>query len=323
MRQAADDDGGRRGNLAIEQARQRRTTASRDGARKSDARGDVGASGNRCMTISRTPAAASDIAASTLAVASGAGRRVSGRDVVRHHSHRCRSVGSGAVSAAVHGQLTTRSCSPSWRSCKRRIGCRRDVTLCESTTIGTPATIGWRRPLVLLPADWREWNATDRRAVIAHELAHVARGDYLSGVVARLTTALHFYHPLAHWLARRMRFEQELAADACGVACSGGKESYVVALARMALYQDNRALAWAARPFLPSRSTFLRRIEMLRNTYSELQTRPFAPATRRLLLAGLAAVAFVIAGLRGPMHSSDNVPRLSRRAARPRRRRSI
>jgi beta-lactamase regulating signal transducer with metallopeptidase domain len=185
------------------------------------------------------------------------------------------------------------------------LGCR-DVMLCESTTIGTPATIGWRRPLVLLPADWRDWNETDRRAVIAHELAHVSRGDYLSGVVARLTTALHFYHPLAHWLARRMRFEQELAADACGVACSGGKESYVVALARMALYQDNRVLAWAARPFLPSRSTFLRRIEMLRNT-SQLAHAPYAPVTRRLLLAGLAAVAIVIAGLRGPIVSSNSV----------------
>ena len=188
---------------------------------------------------------------------------------------------------------------------KRALSCRRAVTVCESNTIGTPATIGWRRPLVLLPADWREWNAADRRAVLAHELAHVARGDFLSGVVARLATARHFYHPLAHWLARRMRFEQELAADACGVACAGGKESYVVALARMALAQDNRALGWAARPFLPSRTTFLRRIEMLRNS-PQLEHSPYRPATRRLVLAALAAVAILVAGLRGPILTSSN-----------------
>jgi beta-lactamase regulating signal transducer with metallopeptidase domain len=184
------------------------------------------------------------------------------------------------------------------------LGCDRPVTLCQSSAIGAPATIGWRKPLVILPADWREWNAVDRRAVLAHEIAHVARGDYLSGLVARVATALHFYHPLAHWLARRMRFEQELAADACGVACSGGKESYVVALARMALAQDNRALAWAARPFLPNRSTFLRRIEMLRNT-SGLEHAPSRPATRRLALAALAMVALLIVGLRGPILSTD------------------
>jgi beta-lactamase regulating signal transducer with metallopeptidase domain len=186
---------------------------------------------------------------------------------------------------------------------KAELGCLAPVTACESSTIGTPATIGWRRPLVLLPADWREWDATDRRAVLAHELAHVIRGDYFSGVIARLATALHFYHPLAHWLSRRMRFEQELAADACGVACSGGKESYVVALARMALAQDNRALGWAARPFLPSRTTFLRRIEMLRNS-SRVEHAPYRPATRRLAVVALAVVAIAVAGLRGPVAST-------------------
>jgi beta-lactamase regulating signal transducer with metallopeptidase domain len=199
---------------------------------------------------------------------------------------------------------------------KATIGCDRDVTLCESATVGAPATIGWRKPLVLLPADWRQWNPADRRAVLAHELAHVSRGDYLSGLVARLATALHFYHPLAHWLARRMRFEQELAADACGVACSGGKESYVVALARMALAQDNRALAWAARPFLPNRSTFLRRIEMLRNT-TRLEYAPFRPATRRMALAALGAMALLIAGLRGPILSTDDRAQAQQPGAAP------
>jgi beta-lactamase regulating signal transducer with metallopeptidase domain len=192
------------------------------------------------------------------------------------------------------------------RKLKASLGCRHAVSVCESSTIGTPATIGWRRPMVLLPTDWREWNAVDRRAVLAHELAHVARGDYVSGVIARLATALHFYHPLAHWLARRMRFEQELAADACGVECSGGKESYVVALARMALAQDGRALGWAARPFLPNRTTFLRRIEMLRNT-SRLDHAPYRPAIRRLAVVALATVALVVAGLRGPILSSTSV----------------
>jgi hypothetical protein len=116
---------------------------------------------------------------------------------------------------------------------------------------------------------------------------------------------VHFYHPLALWLARRMRFEQELAADACGVACSGGKESYVVALARVALAQDNRALAWAARPFLPNRSTFLRRIEMLRST-SAVPIKAYRPATGRLALAALTICAVLIVGLRGPIASTSN-----------------
>ena len=54
--------------------------------------------------------------------------------------------------------------------------------------------------------------------MLAHELAHVVRGDFLTGLIAQFSVALHFYHPLAHWLAKRLRLEQELAADAWGAA---------------------------------------------------------------------------------------------------------
>ena len=73
-----------------------------------------------------------------------------------------------------------------------------------------------------LPFDWRDWSQTELRAVLAHELAHVVRGDFLTGLIAQISVAIHFYHPLAHWLAKRLRLEQELAADAWGAALSGG-----------------------------------------------------------------------------------------------------
>ena len=79
--------------------------------------------------------------------------------------------------------------------------CLRKVEIRETDELATPATIGWRRPLLLLPADWREWNPAERRAVLAHELAHVCRGDFLTGLLAQASLTLHFYNPLAHWLA--------------------------------------------------------------------------------------------------------------------------
>ena len=117
----------------------------------------------------------------------------------------------------------------------------------------------------------------ERRAVLAHELAHVCRGDFLAGLVAQLSLALHFYHPLAHWLAARLRLEQELAADAWGAALSGGKTTYLATLAQMALRRDSRALTWPARAFLPSRGTFVRRIEMLQDTQANSVMPPSRP----------------------------------------------
>ena len=52
--------------------------------------------------------------------------------------------------------------------------------------------------------------------MLAHELAHICRGDFLTGLAGPVSLTLHFYNPLAHWLAARLRLEQELAADAWG-----------------------------------------------------------------------------------------------------------
>jgi beta-lactamase regulating signal transducer with metallopeptidase domain len=183
------------------------------------------------------------------------------------------------------------------------LSCTSPVEARETALLSTPATIGWRQPILLLPGDWRHWSHAERHAVLAHELAHVSRGDFLAGFAAQLCLALHFYHPLAHWLAARLRLEQELAADAWGAALSGGKTTYLASLAQMALRRDTKALTWPARAFLPSRGTFVRRIEMLRNTTRI--SHASLPISARLLTVGiLAAIGILVAGLRGPAGQS-------------------
>src|SRR6202043_4138069 len=154
-------------------------------------------------------------------------------------------------------------------------------------------------PLVLLPPEWREWSESERQVVLAHEVAHVVRGDFAGWFVAQLSVALYFYNPLVHWLARRLRLEQELAADACGAVAAGGSGAYLTTLAGMALRQDNRKTNWGARPFLPARGTLLRRIEMLRDR-KPISTFTFSTPKRIALWSALAALGLVIAGLRGP-----------------------
>ena len=186
---------------------------------------------------------------------------------------------------------------------RAELGCPRRVDVRELAELATPATIGWRRPLLLLPGDWRDWSPAERRVVLAHELAHVHRGDFLAGLVGQLSLALQFYHPLAHWLAARLRLEQELAADAWGARLSGGTSSYLATLAQMALRRDGRAVTWPARAFLPSHGTFVRRIHMLRTSKS--LRRVSLPVGARVLTVGvLAGLGLLVAGLRGPAGGS-------------------
>ncbi len=191
---------------------------------------------------------------------------------------------------------------------RAEMNCSHPVEVRTSAELATPATIGWSRTLILLPQDWQTWNDDERRAVLAHELAHVCRGDFVTGLLAQVSLALQFYHPLAHWLSARLRLEQELAADAWSAKISGGPQSYLTTLAQMALRRDDRVLYWPARAFLPSRGTFVRRIEMLRDSKRIRHVGLSAPL--RLATVGLlATLGVLIAGLRGPMAAPAQLPR--------------
>ena len=189
------------------------------------------------------------------------------------------------------------------------MGCRRPVELREVPDLTTPATAGWLRPMLLLPDDWRSWDATERRAVLAHELAHIIRGDYATGLLARFAVALYYYHPMVRWMAARLQVQQELAADALGARFAGGRLTYLVALSRLALKQDGRSPCWPVRAFLPVRGTLIRRIAMLRDeTGGGVLDRPWPGAHRLVTGAVLLGLTIGVATLRGPALGAGDSP---------------
>ena len=185
-----------------------------------------------------------------------------------------------------------------WRQLQREMNCSRRIEFYEASDLASAATIGWWKPVILLPAEWRDWTESERRMVLAHELAHVASGDAISWLIAQLGLLLHFYHPLVHLLVNRLRLEQELAADARAAHVTGGPQSYLLTLAELAVRQPECSVAWPARAFLPTRGTLLRRIEMLRDTRTSGDGSP--GRLRYSVIALTVVTAFVVAGIRRP-----------------------
>src|SRR5688572_32524715 len=94
--------------------------------------------------------------------------------------------------------------------------------------------IGWLRPVILIPASVVSGLTTAQlEAVIAHELAHVRRHDYIANIVQTAAEILLFYHPACWWISRQIRAEREHCCDDIAVGVCGGGVLYAAALAAL------------------------------------------------------------------------------------------
>ena len=96
----------------------------------------------------------------------------------------------------------------------RSLGVRRrvKVVLCRNPAF-MPVTWGVVRPRVMLPSDAVQWSSERRRIVLAHEIAHVSRHDWLLQMCAEVMCCVYWFHPLAWVAARKQRQESEHACD--------------------------------------------------------------------------------------------------------------
>ena len=114
----------------------------------------------------------------------------------------------------------------------RQLHIARPVRLLESAAVAVPTVIGWLRPVVLLPASaLAALSPEQMEAILAHELAHVRRHDYLVNLLQTLVETLLFYHPAVWWLSRRIRAERENCCDDLAVSLCGDPYAYAQALA--------------------------------------------------------------------------------------------
>jgi beta-lactamase regulating signal transducer with metallopeptidase domain len=108
------------------------------------------------------------------------------------------------------------------------------VSLAESPALKVPITIGFWKPLILLPSDWRAWEDWKLRAVLIHEWTHVRRRDWAIATVAALARCVFWFNPLVWWLERRLASLAELASDEASVRESGNPQRYAETLLQFA-----------------------------------------------------------------------------------------
>jgi beta-lactamase regulating signal transducer with metallopeptidase domain len=114
------------------------------------------------------------------------------------------------------------------------LGLRGAVKLLQSAAVQVPSVIGSLRPVVLIPASALTGLTPEQiEMVLAHELAHIRRHDFLVNLLQAIVETLMFYHPAVWWMSRRVRVERENCCDDLAVAVCGNPIQYARALTRL------------------------------------------------------------------------------------------
>jgi beta-lactamase regulating signal transducer with metallopeptidase domain/HEAT repeat protein len=122
-------------------------------------------------------------------------------------------------------------CQASLAALAERMHIPRPVALLSSVRVRVPLVLGHVKPVIVIPAAvFAGLNAAQLEAIIAHELAHVRRHDYLVNLAQTVIETLLFYHPAVWWVSRQIRDAREHCCDDLAVGVCRTRQQYVHAL---------------------------------------------------------------------------------------------
>jgi beta-lactamase regulating signal transducer with metallopeptidase domain len=176
---------------------------------------------------------------------------------------------------------------------QRRMGFKHGTALLTSDELASPVSWGLMRPVIVLNTRAVE-AAHEAEAIIAHELAHVARMDWIKLLLARLATALFWFNPFVWALAREAHQLREEAADDAVLAADIADTDYAQLLVGVARH-DCPGLLLGAHGVAPSRNSLARRIARVLDVKSVRG--PAAKSFAAGVLAGAVMVAAPLAAL--------------------------
>ena len=174
----------------------------------------------------------------------------------------------------------------------RRLGVTTPVRLLVSGRVTTPVVLGVFKSVILLPASaLTGLSPAQLELVLAHELAHVKRRDYLVNLLQNLLETLLFYHPAVWWVSGVVRQEREVCCDDLVTSLGGDRLVYAQALTRLERRRAGLALG-------ASDGALLRRVKRLLGV--EVAAAPAAGWTLLLTVVAAGLVTLATLSLQAP-----------------------
>lgn len=192
-----------------------------------------------------------------------------------------------------------------FRDLESKLNLRRAVQYCLSYRVNSPLTFGWLRPFVLFPAAlFKELEDTQIYAILAHELAHIKRNDFLVNLLQQLLLTLFFFHPALWWISARIEEEREHSCDDLAVRLTQQPIGYAKTLLHLTETNMNRSsVAMGYQGANPSnRKGFRARITRLLS--HSLAKASFSEGITTASILGVTLVIAVVASAYSP-HTSN------------------
>ena len=178
----------------------------------------------------------------------------------------------------------------------REYGLRRPVAILQSNHPALLVTWGFVEPKIILPRNAQGWPDARIRVVLAHELAHIKRGDWLIQMLAEIARAGYWFNPIMWIACRRLRQESEQATDDVVLHAGIDGSEYAVHLLELARAFSHRR-PWLPAPAIARPSSLERRVSAMLN---ERTNRAPTTRTARLgIVAALSAIALAVASAQG------------------------
>ena len=170
----------------------------------------------------------------------------------------------------------------------RQMRIRRPVRLLESVRVSVPLVVGHLKPFILLPVGMvNQLTPAETEAVLAHELAHIRRHDYLINLVQSFLEVLYYFNPAVWYIAAAVRTEREHCCDDRAVAVCGNRMTYVRALVQ--IQEHAGAMPHLALSVLGSEKPLLQRVRRILNQPNHKKTIMERFSATLLLLAAIVA----------------------------------
>lgn len=166
-----------------------------------------------------------------------------------------------------------------------QLGINKKVKLWISEFVVSPATIGYLKPVILIPAA-AVTNLTPQQleSILLHELAHIRRNDYLINLVINFIKAILYFNPFVKAFVRIIEKERERSCDEMVLQFQYNSKDYATALLTLEKQQQEKALAIAASG---KATDLINRVELILGIAKQ-------PAFSAYRLAGVTAGLLVI-----------------------------